>query len=57
MPTTTTAVTTGWISQSQRHGLRPATMIATATNVAQPTCTEGIAANWFSKWSLVGVVL
>ena len=47
--TTTVKVTTGWTNQSSRS--RPAVTAASAnaTASAQPTCSDGIAANWFAN--------
>lgn len=55
MPTTTSSVIAGCSSQSQRHRERVATIRPTATITAQPTCSEGIAANWFAIVSVAGV--
>jgi hypothetical protein len=36
----------GYSAASQRHGDRIAPITATATRIAQPTCTDGMAESW-----------
>ncbi len=46
--TTAQQVSTGWATTNQRHRLLPATITATATSTAQPTCSDGIADIWLA---------
>jgi hypothetical protein len=39
-------VSTGYAAASQRQRDRVTVMMATATRMAQPTCTDGIAESW-----------
>lgn len=55
MATTTSRVIAGWSSQNHRHRERVAAIRPTATITAQPTWSEGIAANWFAIVSVAGV--
>lgn len=55
MPTTTSRVIAGCSSHSHRHRERVAPISPTATITAHPTCSEGIAANWFAIVSVAGV--
>jgi hypothetical protein len=43
---TASVVITGYATASQRHRLRSVETTATATRMAQPTCTDGIADSW-----------
>jgi hypothetical protein len=51
--TTTLRVSAGCASASQRHRLLVTRMSAIATSNAQPTCREGIAANWLATPSVL----
>jgi uncharacterized membrane protein len=43
---TASVVITGYAATSQRHRLLSVATTATATRIAQPTCTDGIADSW-----------
>jgi hypothetical protein len=44
--TTASVVRAGYRMASQRQRLRAVAMIAAATRIAQPICTDGIAESW-----------
>ena len=43
---TARVVMTGYATASHRHRLLSVLLTATATRMAQPTCTDGIADSW-----------
>ena len=54
MPITTSVVSTGCSTASQRHRLLVVAMIPSATMTAQPMCSDGIAAYWSASVFWVG---